>query len=121
MAGAPDAEQHEVDSAGLFDLVLVLHAVALHGVRRNVAAGNVDLVRRNVDVVEEVLVHEPVVALQAARVHRVVLVEVKRYHVREVEPVIPAHADELLVHADGGGPGRQAKNCLLVDGLPFLN
>ena len=45
-----------------------------------ITPGNVDLVLRHVDVVEEVLPHEPVVAVHAFRVHGDVLVQIESYN-----------------------------------------
>ncbi len=112
---AADAEDQEVDAAGLLDLVLVRHAVRLHVLGRDVAAGDVDVLLADVDVVEEVLAHEPVVALQAVRRHRVVLVEVERDDVREVEPVVAVEADEAAVDADRRRAGREAEHELLPE------
>ena len=110
VAAAPDAEQQQVQAARALDQPLVLGGVGLDLLRGEVAARNVDVLRRHVDVVEEVLPHEPVVALQAVRRHRDVLVDVERDHVREVEPLLLVHPDQLLVDADGCRAGGQTQH-----------
>lgn len=57
-----DAAEEQVDAAGRLDLLLVLHALGLE-VRR-VAVQDVHVVRPDVDVREEVLPHERVVAFR---------------------------------------------------------
>ncbi len=79
--------------------VLVPGAVACGLGPGEVSARDVDLLRGDVDVVEEILPHEPVVRMHVARVHRVVLVEVEGDHAREGEP--------LLAVAAGSAPDRR--------------
>ena len=110
VAAAADAEQEEVEPARALDGALVLGGVALDGLWREVAARDVDLRLRDVDVVEEVLPHEPVVALEILRRHRHVLVDVEGDDVGEVEPFLAVHPDELLIHADGRRAGGEPQH-----------
>ena len=118
---SPNAQQHEVNATGFLNLVLVLQAVPLHLIRRQVAARNVNLILGDVDVVEKVFGHKPVIALQARRVNRVVLIQVEGDNVGEIEPLLLVHADQLLIHTDRRRAGRQAEHEVLPDGSPLLD
>ncbi|PNW61404.1 UNVERIFIED_CONTAM: hypothetical protein BEN50_25900 [Euhalothece sp. KZN 001] len=85
------------------------------------AVGNVHVLRIDVDVVEEMLVHEPDVALQLVRLHGEVLVEVERDHVLERQPLFLVQADELVVHAGGRGARREAQHGGAVLGGPLAD
>ena len=52
---------------------------------RQVARRDVDVLRLDVDVREEILPHEAVVGVDALLRHRVVLVEIERHDVREAQ------------------------------------
>ena len=66
----------------------------------------------DVDVVEEVLAHEAVVALQLVRLHREVFVEVERDDVLEREALLLVQADQLVVDARRRRAGGQAEDAL---------
>ena len=107
----PDAEELEVDAAGLADRLLVAGDLVLHlrrgGCRRaemwTCSAGNVELG-------EQVLPHEPMVGVEAPRVHRVVLVEIEGDDVPEAEPLVAVQADQLAVDADRRGAGGEPEH-----------
>ena len=101
MSAAPDPEQLDVDAARLADVALEIEAMGLHCVLGQVAPGDVALPRRDVDVVEEVLAHVAVVAVNAPGPHGEVLVKVEGRHVGEVEPLVAVKTNQLPVHADG--------------------
>jgi hypothetical protein len=85
VTGATDAEDLNVDPAGVADRRLVLAAVLFDlGVGQR-AVGNVDVFFEDVDVIEQVLVHESHVALQLIGLHRKVLVEIERHDVAKGE------------------------------------
>src|SRR4029079_17456375 len=66
--------------------------------------------RLDVDVVEEVLPHVPVVAVDAVGPHRGVLVEIEGHDIREVESFLAMHADELAIHANWRAAGREPQD-----------
>ena len=70
-----------------------------------VAAGDVDVGRIDVEQGEEILQHEAMVGVQALRVHRVVLVQIEGDDPGKAEPFVPVHPDELAVDADRGRSG----------------
>ena len=96
---AADAQELDVDAAGLLDGPLVPLAVGGDLLGGERAVGDVHVLRIDVDVVEEMLVHEPDVALQLVGLHREVLVEVERHHVLEREAFLLVQPHELVVHA----------------------
>ena len=110
VAAAPDPQELKVDPADLPDTTLELPAVRLDLRLRYVAARDVAVVRGDVHMVEQVLPHVAVVAVDAPGPHREVLVEVERDDVRKVESFIPMESDELPVHPDGGRAGRETEH-----------
>ena len=116
VAVAADAQDLQIDAAGPADRLFVAQAVVLDFRERHGAVGNVDVLRRDVDVVEESLVHPAVVAVQIVRLHGIVFVEVEGDDARQVEPLFAMQADQLAIQADrraaGGSPstvGRPAE------------
>src|SRR5688500_6516434 len=108
--GLSDAEELQVDPAGLANRFLVPQAFQLEVLERSVPARDVNVLGPDVDVREQILPHEPVVAVNAVRPHGVVLVEIERHHVSERQPFVAMHSDELAIDADGRRAGREAKH-----------
>ena len=69
-------------------------------------------VRVDVDVVEQVLLHEVAVALRMRRPQAHVFVEVERRDLREIEPLLPVQADQLAVQGQRRAAGRQAQHAI---------
>src|SRR5690606_23096764 len=116
VAALADPEDLEVDPAGPFDGGLVLPAVGFHLVARDVAARDVDVLRLDVHVLEEVLPHVPVEAVDAIRLHGVVLIEIERDDVGEVEALLAVQADQFAVYADRRGARREPEDGVLASG-----
>src|SRR5262249_10411599 len=117
VAGAADAQDLQVDAAGPPDQLLVADAVVLDVAGRHGPVGDVDVLRRDVDVVEEGLAHPAVVAVRVVRLHRVVFVEVESEDAREVEPGLLVQADQFAVQPHGGRAGGQAQDGRAVGGV----
>jgi hypothetical protein len=99
-----DPQELEVDAPGAPDRLLVGLAIPIQVVAGDGAVGDVDVLRGNVDVLEEVLPHETDVAVGAVRLHGVVLVQVEGHDPGD---------------ADGGGSGRQAQDGMTPLGVPL--
>ena len=112
--GPADAQDLQVQSAGGRDGLLVAVAEIVHVLHRHRAVGDVDVLRPDVDVVEEILPHEAVVTLQRGGVHRPVLVEVERHDVGEAQPFFSMQSNQFLVHALGRAASRQTQHRLLT-------
>ena len=108
--GLSDPQDLEVDAARVLDGMLVVAAVRLDLVPRQVAARDVHVLRIEVYVLEEILPHEPVVAVQAVRSHRVVLVEVEGHDVRKIEAFLTMEPDQLAVDADRRRAGSEPQH-----------
>src|SRR5262249_34203651 len=104
VAGTADAEHLQVDTAGAANLLLVAGTVILGLVDGDGAVRNVNVLRGDVDVVEERLLHPAPVTLRVVRLHGEVFVEVERHHAREVQVRLPMKADQFTVQPDGRGP-----------------
>ena len=103
---APDAEDLQIDAAGITDGRFVVGAV-LRGVLRE-AVRDVDVIRRDVEVTEEMLFHEEAVGLRMVRAEAFILVEVERDHRAEAHSVFAVQADEFRVEGQGRGACGQA-------------
>src|SRR5438093_1089431 len=103
-----DAQDLQVDTAAFRDALLV--PLAEGGVVAGRARGNVDVVTRDVHVLEEVLVHEVVVALGVIHGQAHVFVEVERRHPREVELLLLVQPHQLLIEAEWRGSGGHAEH-----------
>lgn len=108
VAVCADAEDLEVDAAGLFDFGFVLRALEI-GVECG-AVRDVDLVGGDVDGVEEIFVHIMVVALVASGVERVVFVEVKGGDLAEVDFAGFVAFDDFGVGAEWGATGGESED-----------
>ena len=117
MAGLADPQQLEIDSSGRPDPGLIAGALGLDlapwgGAGRQVDVGSVD-----VDVVEQVLPHEPVVGVDTVRRHRVILVKIERHHPGKRQALLPMEPDQLAVDADRGRAGGQAEHGVATLGV----
>ncbi len=110
VAGLADAEDLVVDATRRLDRVLVVAAVGLDLGAGQVAARDVDAGPVHVHLFEQVLPHEPVVAVQAPRRHRVVLIEVEGRDVGPVEALVAMEPDQLAVDPDRGRAGRESQH-----------
>ena len=64
----------------------------------------------NVHMLEQMLMHEVVIALGMGRWKTDVFVQIEGRDLREIKPLLPVHPDELAVHEQGRTPRRQAQN-----------
>ena len=116
MARLADTEYLQIDAAGFFYRYLVGLALHFDIVARNIATRDVDVLRAHVDVVEEILPHEPMIAVDALRLHRIVLIEIERHHIGEIETFLAVHLDQLAVD-----PNRRASRCEPEHGVPAFS
>ncbi len=75
----------------------------------------------NVDLVEKVLVHPAVVALQTLGAEPKIFVEVERDDPRQIEPFFAVHADDFAIDAHRRAAGRQAQHGVLALGIAFAD
>ena len=103
MTASANAQDLEVDPTGLRDGGLVFPALRLKLVTREVPAWNVDLALRHVHVVEEILAHVAVIAVETPRIQPDVFVEVEGLGMGEVQALFPMEPHELPVDSHGCG------------------
>ena len=106
VAVVADAQQLQVGNAALPHLGLQRGGVGL-GVAH--ALGNVGVGLVDVDVVEQVGVHEVAVALVMGLGDAAVFVQVHRAHLGEIHLAGLVGLDELFVHGHGGAAGGKAQ------------
>src|SRR5690606_27468106 len=102
VAGATDTQYLDVDTPQLSNTIFIGNAIGCNLLFGNGAVRNVDVVARNVDMVEQVLVHKPNVTLYRIGLHRIVYVQVERTHMFEAEAFSLGPAYELRIHARRG-------------------
>ncbi len=120
MPRAANAEHLNIDAPCLGNQRLVLLAEGLDLFSLQVAAWDVNVAVRDVHVIEKVLTHPAVVAVDRLRIHRPVFIEVERHDAREVESFFAVQADELAIDADRRRSGRQPQHgrLALIVSLP---
>ena len=101
-----DAQQLQVGNAALTNLGFQLGSV---GFRVTHALGNVGVGLVDVDVIEQVGVHEVAVALVVGLGDAAVLIQIHGVYLREVHLAGFVGLDQLLVHGYGGAAGGQAQ------------
>lgn len=121
MAVPPDAQQDDVQPAEPADLRLEVPAMLVDVLRRHRAVEDVDVMLGDIHVVEEVLGHPAVVALEPIGADTVILVQVEGDDAGEVEPLFAVHPDQLPVDADRRGAGGKAKHGILTHGVSLAN
>ena len=109
VAGAPDAQELDADTAHGTDTFLVPGAVVLDFLRREVAQRDVDLVFGYVYMVEEIFLHVTVVTLGRLPRHGVVFVEVEGNDILETDAAA-VQCDQFPVHVDGRGSRAKAQH-----------
>ena len=110
VSGGADAEDLKVNAAGVFDGLFVGLTMLPEVSLGDGAVGDVDVVGVDVDVVEELVVHEVPVALRVLATEADVLVEVEGDDASEGEAVFGVEATEFLVEVDRGGTGGEAED-----------
>ena len=106
------AAEEQVDATVGSDLRFVTCAFGFQISRHTVK--NVHVLFRDVDVVEEIVMHEEPVALMMGLRQADVFVHVERHDVLEADFSGLVVFDEALIDAERGGAGREAENERLV-------
>ena len=121
MPVAANAQQLHVDAAGPLDRGFIPPAIIVHVVHRHRAVGNVDILRGDIDVPQEVFVHPAVIALQLIVRQPVVFVQVESDHARKVEPLFAVQPDQLAIDAQRGRTGGQPQHGHLAKAVPLAD
>ena len=82
---------------------------------------NVNILWRDIDMIEQMFLHKPMIRLQFIRLHRKILIEIKRDNVLERDAIFLVHPDQLVVNSNGCAAGCQTKNTPAFFGLAFAN
>ena len=108
MAVMPQAQKLQVNAAQALNHVLVAGALLI-AVRLG-AVGNIGAVHVDVNVLKEIVIHEVVVALVIIPGKPSVFIQVHALYTGEIQITFVVPFDQLLVSADWGGSGCQAKD-----------
>jgi len=108
MAVAAEAEELDVDAAGVGDALLVAPALRVEVLRR--AVGHVGALLVDVDVSEEILAHEPAVRLVVRGGEADVFVEVEGRDAAEVQALLAVHPDQFLIEPQGRTAGGETEH-----------
>ena len=105
-----DAEQLQVDAAQALDACIILGTLCIHIL--GTAVGDEGVFGTDVDVVEEVGLHEVTVALRIVFGQSRVLIKVDGGYLGEIEITLVVPIGELTVDTEGRGAGCQTDNAL---------
>ena len=108
MAVPSDPQDLQIDPATFDDPLLVPLAERLVIIGRS--GGDVDVLLGDVDVLEQILVHEVVVALRMPLRQTHVLVQVEGGDLREIQALILVESHQFLIQPQRGGAGSQAQH-----------
>src|ERR1700743_849804 len=108
MPVAADAEDLQVDSAGVADGLLVSGAIAIV-IFRNRAVGDVDVFRFRVHMPKQILVHEVGKALGMRRWKAEIFVEIEADDAGKIERLFAMHANEFAVEGEHRAAGGEAE------------
>ena len=100
MAAPAYAQDLQIDPPCPPDHLLIAGAIIVGVLEGDGAVGNVNIAGRDIDVLEEGLVHPQIVAVGVLLAHGVILVEVKGDDARKVEARVLVQANQLAVEAD---------------------
>ena len=110
MSGAADAQQLQIEAARRFHGPLVRFAKPVQVADGERAVGNVDVRRLDIDMVEQVLLHEADVALPLVGLHRPVLIQIEGDDVAERQPFALMQADQFAIDAGRRRAGSQPQH-----------
>jgi hypothetical protein len=83
---------------------------------RNTTVGHVRVGRIDVDMIEQILLHESPIRVNALRRHRVVFVKIEGDDPAKTESVFAVHPNQFPVHANRRGAGREAEHGMRTSG-----
>jgi hypothetical protein len=110
VAGAPDAEKLEVKSTCLTDRFFVGGAMRVDLILWHDPARKVDVGCRNVDVIEQIPVHESPVALRMIAIETEVFIEVEGDDPGERQALFLMETDQFTVEGDRGAARGKTEN-----------
>src|SRR5262245_51558490 len=121
MSRSPDAEDLDVDAAGLANRGFIFRAVVVDFVNPGRAIGNVDVLAADVDVIEERLEHPAAIGMRIVTGHRMVFIKIEGNQLRKIEPGILVQADQLAIETHWSRAGRQPKQGRFSRRVVFAN
>lgn len=114
VTGATDAENLQIKTTAGLNLVLISLAVGFDVLLCNCAAGKIDVLGGNVDVVEQVGVHEVPVGLNVLTGQTVVFVKVEGSYILEGKTLFLVQTNQLCIETKRGSAGGQTKHYTLA-------
>ncbi len=118
MTGAPDAENLQVEPAACLNLCLVGGTMCRYVRRCQRAAGQIHVLGLDVDVIEEIVVHEVPVRLRVLVRQSRVFIQVESGHVSERKPFFLVQANQLCVEGERCSSGGKPKHNPFTLSLP---
>jgi hypothetical protein len=110
VSSSPDSQYLDIYPSVRLHFLLVIPAVLYHVFSLDLAIRNIDILFRDINVVEEVMVHIIVVGLCVVVLDGIVLVQIESYHILEAELAILMHEDELFIHPNWSTPCCQSQH-----------
>lgn len=103
------------------NLALIVSTKLDHIFSFNFSIRNIDVVFRDVDVVEKVMVHVVIVALRVIVPNWIVFVQVERDHVLEAQLTLFMHSHQFTVHTNRSAPCGQPQHKRFSSGVLLQN
>ena len=110
MASPANAENLEVNTAAVLDLLFIGGAVGGNFIILHRAGGQIDVFRLDVDVVEKVGVHEIPVGLRMVTIQAAVFVQIEGNDVGKGKAFLFMHANQFRVKRQRSGARGKAEN-----------
>jgi hypothetical protein len=108
-----DPQDLQVDATGIFDHFFIIQTVLFDVLLTPLPVGEMAIGRVDVDLVEQLLFHETIVALQRIVVDRVIFVEVKRDHILKAQLFVAVQSYQFGIQRLGRGTRGQTQDGLL--------
>ncbi len=118
---AADAENLQVEPARGADLLLEGLAPGENIGARHGTVGHVYVFRQYINMIEQLLVHEPPVTLGMRAREAVIFIEVERDDAAEAEPVLPVEPDQPAIEPHRRRAGREPEHGVAAGGVVFAD
>ena len=101
MSVAANPQQHHIDTTRLSYRLFIVPTMLINILGRDCSIRNMDGLSWNVDVVEEIILHPPVVTLKLIFRQPVILHQIEGFNFGKVQAFLLVKSDQLPVNADG--------------------
>src|SRR5690625_7363419 len=109
MSGPSDSKQLHIQSARLFNLLVILPAIVENFIICDRSVGYVNIFRKYINMFKKHLMHKADVTLKFIRLHSVILIQIKCNDALKAERLLSVKPDQFTVNLKWCGSYRQAQ------------